>query len=257
MITDVNVSLSRWPFRRLPCDSPDKLVRRLEASGVSQAWVGSFDGLLHKDVSGVNERLVKDCRNSRTVSLRPFGTVNPTLPDWREDLHRCSQFAMTGIRIHPGYHGYALDDPVFAELLALAERNALVVQLVLRVEDPRTQHPQMRVADVDVRPLAELLAAHPKLRIVLLGALQTLRGQALAKIIQAGRVHCEISTLEGIGGVSQLLKLIPLERVLFGSHFPFFVLESALLKLRESELSAAQIAAITHGNAERLGRREA
>jgi predicted TIM-barrel fold metal-dependent hydrolase len=33
---------------------------------------------------------------------------------------------------------------------------------------------------------------------------------------------------------------------------PFFYLESALLKLRESELTQEQIDAITHGNAERL-----
>ena len=62
MIIDVNVNLSRWPMRRLPCDELPKFVDKLRACGVTQAWAGSFDGLLHKDVGGVNARLVAECR---------------------------------------------------------------------------------------------------------------------------------------------------------------------------------------------------
>ena len=127
MITDVNVNLSRWPLRRLPCDELPKLVEKLHACGVTQAWAGSFDGVLHKDIAGVNARLVGACRQCRRGLLRPFGSVNPTLPDWREDLRRCHEdYHMPGIRLHPGYHGYGLDAPVFSELLAMAERRGLI-----------------------------------------------------------------------------------------------------------------------------------
>lgn len=253
MIIDVNVHLSRWPFRRLACDEVSKLVEKLHRSGVSQAWAGSFDGIFHKDVGAANARLAADCRKARPGMLIPFGTVNPTLPAWPEDLRRCDEeHKMPGIRLYPGYHGYALGDPAFSELLELADDRGLIVQLVVRMEDTRMQPPLMRVPDVDLKPLPELMAAHPKLPMVLLNALKTVQGDSLAALIGSGQVYVEISMLEGVEGISNLFPRVPADRILFGSHLPLFILESALLKLQESELQSAQIDAITHGNAERL-----
>ena len=253
MIIDVNVSLSRWPFRSILCDELPRLTEKLRDCGVTEAWAGSFDGVFHKDIGGVNARLVDDCHKSRPVLLRPFGSVNPTLPDWREDLRRCHEdYRMPGIRLHPAYHGYRLDDPVFAELLTRAQQRGLIIQLVVRIEDPRMQHSLMRIPDVDTKPLLSLLATHPELRLVLLGALQTIRGDAITQLIRAGEVYFEISMLEGVGCISSLLDLVPGDRILFGSHSPFFILESAIFKLQESELFPTMTDAITHQNAQRL-----
>ena len=52
--------------------------------------------------------------------------------------------------------------------------------------------------------------------------------------------------------MANLLKQVPGDRVVFGSHAPFYYLESALLKLKESALSEPQAASIRAGNARRL-----
>jgi hypothetical protein len=52
--------------------------------------------------------------------------------------------------------------------------------------------------------------------------------------------------------VANLLKQVPAERVVFGSYASFFYFESALLKLKESDLSEAQARAIRAANARRL-----
>jgi len=250
---DTNVTLSRWPFRLLTADEPHALVAKLKRNGISQAWAGSFDALLHQDIAGVNDRLAKTCREQGGGLLVPMGAINPLLPDWQEDLRRCHEaHKMRGIRLHPNYHGYKLDDPVFATLLKEAVVRGLLVQLSVTMEDERTQHPLVQVPHVDTGPLAALAQELPQLRLQLLGAFRSLRPPAAAELAASGKISFEISMLEGVGGVKQLLKHVPVEQVLFGSHAPLFYVESAVLKMQESELASFQQEAICQLNAQRL-----
>jgi predicted TIM-barrel fold metal-dependent hydrolase len=252
-LIDVNVYLSRWPMRRVQFDETAALVAKLRAQGVTQACAGSFDGLLHKDLARVNARLADECRRHGRRVLMPFGSVNPNSPDWEEELRRCAdEHRMPGVRLHPNYHGYKLDDPEFARLLRLAADRGLIVQLAVVMEDERMMHPLLRVEPVDTSSLANLVKQTPGLRLVLLNALRTLRGQPLLDVVAAGEVYVEISMLEGVGGVGKLLTQLPVDRILFGSHAPLFYFESALLKLKESALSDAQLDAIRRANAQRL-----
>lgn len=254
-LIDVNVNLSRWPLRSLPLDNPAALVARLRQQGVTQAWAGSFDGLLSKDLANVNTRLAAECRRHGRGLLLPFGSINPQLPDWEEELRRCAeQHQMPGIRLHPNYHGYKLEDPDFARLLRLAADRGLIVQLVLVMEDERMMHPLLRVEPVDTTPLAKIIQRTPGLRLVFLNALGKTRGQPLLELLTAGEVYVEISMLEGVGGITNLLAQVPADRVLFGSYAPLFYFESSLLKLKESPLTADQLRALQSGNARRLAR---
>ncbi len=253
MIVDVNVYLSRWPFRRLPCDELPRLIERLKKCDVGQAWVGSFDGLFHRDVGGVNARLAEDCARAGREVLVPFGTVNPALPDWEEDLRRChEQYQMPGIRLHPNYHGYTLADPVAEALFSAAAERRMIVQLAPRMEDTRTQHRLMQVADLDLKPLPALVAKFPRLRLVLLNSLRPAR--EAVPLLKFENVSFDIAMLEGVGGIEKLLRdtKLPVERALFGSHLPLYNLEAAILKLRESELTPAQREALTQANARRI-----
>ena len=247
-LIDTNVYLSHWPLRRLPCDDTAKLVAKLRANGVTQAWAGSFDGLLHRDIAAVNARLADECRRHGGGLLVPFGSVNPKLPDWEDDLRRCvDEHRMPGIRLHPSYHGCKLDDPDFAKLLQLAAKRGLMVQIVHIMEDRRMMHPLLQVEPPDLKPLANLVKKTPSLRLELLNVkLPPL------DLLKAGDVSVEIAMLEGVGGVGKLLAQMPAERVLFGSHAPLFYFESAALKLKESPLNEEQLRAISCANAQRL-----
>lgn len=159
---------------------------------------------------------------------------------------------MPGLRVHPNYHGYGLEDPAFAELLSLAARRRLIVRLALCMEDERTRHPLVRVSAVDLTPLADLVKRAPKARLMILNCHPRINLEQLQPLASAGEVYFEFSMVEGIGGVARLARHVSLERVVFGSNYPLFCSESAVLKVQISGLDTAQKNALFEENVRRL-----
>lgn len=253
MLIDTNAYLGRWPFRRTPCDELDRLLELYQRYRISEAWVSSLEGLFHRDLGGLNHRLYQTCRTVKQMRLVPFGSVNPRLPDWKEDLRRCAQqYKMPGIRLHPNYHRYRLDEPVFAQLLDLAEQYGLLVQLAVRMEDGRVQDERFFVPDVDLKPLGQLLQGRSGVRIMLLNSFTNEARPLLPPLVQSGQVWVEIATLEGLGALEHAVQHLRADRIAFGSHLPLFCLESALLKMHESPLSQLHRQAISEENARRF-----
>jgi hypothetical protein len=276
-LIDVNITLGQWPTRRMPCDNIEKLTEKLRAHNVTQAWAAHYDGLFHTNLTEVNNRLAQACAhtsgatagssssaptnqskspppNNPQPQLAPFGSINPTAPNWETELDRCTNVhKMPGIRLHLNYHNYTLDHPDFARLLKAAAERKLIVQLAVLMEDARMMHALMRVPPVNLAPLEKLIPQIHGLRLVLLNALQTTsRTDQLFRLISAGEVYVEIAMLEAIAALETIIKDIPPERILFGSHTPSFYFEAAALKLQESNLPATHLRAIAHENARRL-----
>jgi uncharacterized protein len=252
LLVDTNVSIGQWPFRQEPLSDTPALVRKLREWNVTSAWAGSLDALLHKDLSSVNARLADECRRHGPGLLVPIGAVNPLLPGWEEDFRRCVDVhQMPGIRLHPNYHGYTLQDPLFERVLQLATQRKILVQISVIMEDERTIHPLVNVPATDTAPLLTLLPKYPQVRLQLLNAFRTLRGEPVLTLAAAG-ARFEVAMLEGVAGIANLLEKLPLDRLCFGSHAPLFYFESAHLKLQESLLGDVQRKAVCAGNAQRL-----
>ena len=248
-IVDTNVSLFHWPFRRLPLDETNALVSKLRTLGIAQAWAGSFEGILHRDISGVNERLIAACRP--VPELVPIGSVNPSLPGWEVDLQQCIENRMPGIRLHPNFHGYSLDDARFAELLKRATAAGQFIQIAASLEDGRTQSDLVRIDDVDLSPLLTLMPTVPGSRVQLLN--HKLRAPLLGQLADTPGVYFDTARVEATDGVPQLVKAVPPGRVLFGTHAPFLIPEAALIRTHESGLlDESALRAVLAGNADSL-----
>ena len=260
-IIDSNVHLFQWPFRGLKYDRTEALVRKLRRHRIVQAWAGSFEAVLHKQLDRANRRLADECRESGGGLLIPIGSVNPVWPDWEEDLRRChEQYRMPGIRLYPAYHGYGLDHPEMLRLLGSATRRGLLVQIAIRMEDERVHHPSIVAPVVGASPLPKVLVKVPEARVQLLNADTVFRSGPIRALIEQTRTTFDIAAVEGNGGIGRLIAdthptyrgHVPVERLLFGTHAPFFPCESALLKLFESPLDRQQLDKIMFANARRL-----
>lgn len=248
-IIDTNVHLFRWPSRRLPLDETESLVEKLHSLGVTSAWVGSFDAILHRDLGAVNQRLDETCRRYRV--LRPIGSINPHANGWERDLRQCHEIHnMPGIRIYPNYHGYGLNEDCFQALLGAATQAGLFVQIAASMEDVRTQHPMMLVADVDLTPLPEVVASVDGARVQLLN--HRLTGSLLQRLVPIDGIYFDTARVDQTDGIRTLLKAVRPGRVVYGSHAPFLIPEAALIRVAESRLTDNEILAVLSSNATAL-----
>jgi uncharacterized protein len=246
-LIDCHVYLGAHPFRRLGAENAAEFAEALQKRGVTEAWAGAFEGLLRRDVAAVNHELAAKCQNTL---FRPCGTINLALPAWRDDVMRCAEeHGMRVIRLHPNYHAYELETSAFRELLTMAAKHRMLVQLVVQMEDERTQHPQVRAVPVDLKPLAPILHEIQDARVMLLNASAAM---VLRHLQDCPNVWLDFAMIEGVGGVETLLKSWPVERVVFGSFAPVFYWESASLKMQESALNESQSLPIQARNAANL-----
>jgi predicted TIM-barrel fold metal-dependent hydrolase len=259
-IIDTNVNLFDWPFRALKYRSTKALVAKLKKHRIIEAWAGSFEALLSKDMNGVNTRLAAECRQHAGF-LIPFGSVNLAWPDWEEDVRRCHEVhRMPGLRIYPGYQPFNLDHPGMESLVKITEERGLILQVVFGMEDPRLHHPIINVGPVAFDPLLKVMKSTPNAKVQLLHFSGASPGDDLSQFMTNPNTFLDISRMEGNGAVGRVIGSVqglpspraPVERLVFGSHAPYFPVETALLKLIESPLDAQQLQAIMQRNARRL-----
>jgi len=257
-IIDTNINLLEFPSRRLKYGKTKDLVAKLRHHRITQAWAGSFEALFHKDIDGVNARLAEECKQNGKGMLLPFGTVNIAWPDWEEDLRRCHEvYKMPGIKIFPIYQTFGPDHPEFLRLVQKIAERGMVLQIVGDIEDIRHIHPIVEVRGVNFEPLIEVMKKVPQAKVQLV-YWNNRMGRYLEKLVDETNVMLDISRIEGNGAVGRMIegnpwsgtaKPVPVERFVFGSHAPYFPVETNVIKLFESPLTKEQMLAIMNGNA--------
>ncbi|MEZ0275771.1 MAG: hypothetical protein ACAH88_12770, partial [Roseimicrobium sp.] len=197
-IVDCNISIGHWPFRFYQGQETSSIpaqCSRLRDKGLTRGWAGSLEGIFYRDVAMANDILHDRCVEYASRLLLPAYSLNPTLPSWENDLSRCTiidDFRV--IRLHPNYHGYALDDPRFLKLIEAATQAKFLIQIVAQMEDERTQHPLVQVKPVNLKPLPAALKQVPGARVMVLNANRAMSMTAL----QGCPVWLDFAMLEGV-----------------------------------------------------------
>jgi len=258
-IIDTYIHLLEYPFRKLKYGETASLVEKLQKHRISKAWAGSFEALFHKNIDAVNSRLAKECQKEGRGMLVPFGTVNIAWPDWEEDLRRCHEvYKMPGIRIYPGYQTFDFKHPDFSRLLNEVAKRKMILQVVGDIDDVRSIHPVVNVRSFSFEPLVDAMKKIPNAKVQLVYWNNRVGGRILERFIAETNVVLDISRIETNGGIARLIegkqwsaasKPIPYNRLVFGSHAPYFPVETNLMKLFESPLTIEQLQSIMNGSA--------
>ena len=262
MITDTNVHLFQWPFRRVKYDNTRALVEKMRKHRISEAWAGSYESLFTKSIDVTNARLAKECRENGKGVLIPFGTVNPAWPDWEEDLRRCHEVhKMPGIRIYPGYQTIDLSSSDFSRFITEATKRSMIVQIVGDIDDTRVEHPIVKTREFKLEPLVQVVKNAPGAKVQLLNWNLYVNNELLAKLVKETNILFDIAWLESVGALGHSIEgkswegeqtPVPVERFLFGSNAPLFPLEASTIKLFESPLTLQQMKAVMNQNARKL-----
>ena len=248
-IIDVNASLGNWPFRALRNNTPEGMLSLMDANGISKAWVASFDCVLNREPKTANIALAESVTPHRD-RLIPFAAVNPSFPTWERDIDfYLDELGMAGVRTYPNYHQYALDDDCFGELLACVRGRAVPLQIAVRVADERMHHPLAKVPAVEIPKFERQLARAGEAKVIFINVRHNEFPSVAQLAQQTPNIFVEISHAETVGGVTGVLERLGQSQVMFGTHSPLLYPVSAILKLREADITDEQTASICSGNA--------
>jgi uncharacterized protein len=244
---DYSAFVGTWPFRELGECSPERLERLLRSEGFRGAHVSPLDALLHADPAPSNARWGALLRGRAFFRFIPV--LNPRLPGWRETLDaRRQEWGAAGIRLLPGFHGYALTDDRATAAARAAAGCGLPVYVQLRMQDARSAHPLLQVPDTDWRDVPALARRCPGTTLIVAGAKWAEARGLAAAFAELPRLFLELSHLEYVDGLSRFVRECGAARLLVGTHAPLFVPASARLKIEHARLSAADRTAIQEGN---------
>jgi predicted TIM-barrel fold metal-dependent hydrolase len=255
MLIDVNAYLGHFAFRQLRHNTPDGLLRLMDAKGIDRAVVSSASAITYRNTQSGNEELAEAIK-PHADRLIGLAVINPFYAGWQDDLKTCHEaFGMKGLRLYPKWHNYKLTDACCSELVDAATERGLIISIALRVEDYRQRSWLVDVPDLTAAEIVPLVRAKPKARFLLVNGIGFSGSPLVAK--QPGvAANCwiEISRLSAVMGdeIGQLIARVGAERIVFGTGMPFTYPDPALVKLEVIKASTEDKEKIRWRNAASL-----
>jgi predicted TIM-barrel fold metal-dependent hydrolase len=233
-VIDANAWLGHYPFRAVPDNTPDGLLRLMDRYGVEQAVVSSLHSVFYSDAHSGNEELADWVRPHRD-RLITCATLNPSYPGWEQDLRQCcDEWGMRGVRLFPSHHRYSLASSPCQDFVRAAAQRGLHVAIPMRLEDRRQQHWMDVTGEVSLSEIAQLARACPQANLLVLEAIGVENSAFVTdSSLAEARVTFEFSRMATVlqRTIPMLLDKLGPRRLLFGTGMPLKIPGPAILKL--------------------------
>lgn len=234
-----------------------KAVDHLNAYySVECAGEGTIDDLLLREKRGGMDRCVVLCAATEPAQVIPanryainlqkkhpevvaFGTIHPGFDAWERQLSMLKDNGIMGIKLHPDFQHFWLDDPRLLPILEHAQDD-FVFEIHIGDALPPAQNPSCPYK------VAALLDAFPRLQVIAAHLGGYLHWEHSVNVL-AGRDDVWLETSSVTPFISdsllhEILRRHSHERILFGSDYPLYDPQEEAQRLqRRGRLSDAQM----------------
>jgi len=258
MLLDINAYIGHWPFKRLRYNTCASLLERMNEFGVDVSVISNLNGIFYKNTQSSNEELHEEIGSDKRFRDRfiPFAVINPIYAGWRDDIRTCcDKMGMKGIRVHPLYHDYEVNDPSLIELVKHARDRDLVVAFSLRMVDSR-QRSWMDVSkEWELKDIIPVVRAVPDAKFFILNLANSLKlKDEDTDCLKQANILFDTSGRE-IKSLHELLDQFGKDKFAFGTHSPILDYITGLLRIeasRENETDFNTKELLRSGNARRM-----
>jgi len=250
---DAATFVGAWPFYSGGRGEARDLLEMMDREGIAHALVSPLNSVLLKDPEEGNEGLWRAV-GAAQGRLLPVPCVNPVYPGWREVLERCAARGAVGLRLHPNYHGYAVNGEPVKTLACECAAQHLLLVITVRMQDERQHHPAARVGAVKIPEIAELIRCAEEQLSVLVSFARLPEIMAMTRLAGRERLpYCDLAGVQGPESMWDQLTAAGMSgSLVFGSGWPLQYEQVALAKARLMAMEDAVRSGVLHGNVERL-----
>lgn len=196
---------------------------------------------------GINKWAVELCHSDDLISL---GSIHPMQDDWQAEIDALVADGIRGIKLHPDYQGFFVDEPRFVPMFKALADAKLVVLFHAGVDiglPPPVHCPPDRLARLlDAVPDLTVIAAH-------MGGYEC--WDDVERYLVGRDLYFDTSySLRDLGRdrMTAVIKAHGPNRILFGTDSPWTESVSEIPAIRALDLTPDEVEAILGGNAERL-----
>lgn len=246
---------------------PDKIAERaVESIGkyynISMSGPGTVDGLLkagsrigvskyvvHSSATHVEQVMtindyVFSVQSSHN-NLVGFGTLHPDLQDVELEVERIISMGLHGIKLHPDFQGFNIDDAAMLPVYKTIE-GKLPVLIHMGDENKDSSSPVRLAGILDLFPGLEVIAAH-------FGG-YSMWDESSEYLIGRNLYMDTSSTLPFLdpGKAVEMIRKHGVHKMLFGSDYPMWDHEEELERFLKLDLTEEERRAILYKNAQKL-----
>ena len=190
------------------------LIQAGDEAGVSRFLVQSV-ATVPEQVQSINNFIARSVEEYPD-RLIGFGTLHPDYADISCEVARMKELGLRGIKLHPDFQRFNLDDEKAFPIYELAEENGLPI--LFHIGDPRQDYsaPERLLKVVEKFPKLKAIGAH------LCGWTMWDRG---VELLEHSGVYADCSsTLYAIEPehAAELIRRIGTDRVLWGTDYPMW-----------------------------------